>query len=282
MTRPLFSEDVIAAAKSRYAELKARGQDGGGFAARVATTASLPETLPADKIRLTDTIPGGWYWHGIVRCGEALRIVNRDGTHGASLLLWNATEPSERLNPADTIKVQWTARIGKGRVFLSDMGRAIASVLDDTSGGSDFVAGGSTPFSNARKYGDATLFNARDHFLKAAAKYGLGKRDVGPCVTLFAPIVTDDDGSLVWDETADLIGARIDLRAEMNVIAAVANCPHPLSPSDAYGPEPITVTVWRHGSPEPDDLARTGTEEALRTFDNTDQLFEQEAGGSAQ
>ena len=64
---------------------------------------------------------------------------------------------SERINCADTVKVQWSAAISKGRVILSDMGRVFLSLIEDTSGAHDLLAGGSTPASDGRglRRGDA-------------------------------------------------------------------------------------------------------------------------------
>lgn len=261
-----FSPDVIAAAKARYAELKAAGQAEGAFEAR-RDASPQPGDIPEDRIVAADTIPGGWYWHGIVRAGEVLSIANDCGNEGVSLLLWNAHEPSERLNPPDTVKVQWTAAIGRGRVLLSDMGRAMVSVVGGPEGLVDCLSGVSTPHSNALKYGDGTLPAASVHFLRAAAKHGLGKRDVGPAITLFAPVRVGADGALGWDEAARL-SARFDLRAEMDLIAALSNTPHPLGPSASYAPQPVTITVWRADPPGEGDLCRTATPEAARAFQN--------------
>nr|WP_211110447.1 DUF1989 domain-containing protein [Acuticoccus mangrovi] len=238
--------------------MKAAGQTEGAFEARRDAAPRLG-AIPADAARFTDEIPADWYWHGHVAAGEILSIDNPAATPGASLILWSAVDPSERLNPADTIKVQWTAAIGRGRVLLSDMGRAMASVVDGPDAAMDFVAGGSTAFSAG-----PGRFNARDHFIKAAAKHGLGKRDVGPVMSLFAPVVTDAEGNLVWGD-APLAG-RVDLLAEMDLIAAVANCPHPLAPSAEA--RPITITLWRPASAP--DFCRTATPEAERAFINNE------------
>jgi len=262
-----FSPEVIEAAKARYAELKAAGQAEGAFEARRDATPA-PGAIPQASVLAADTIPGGWYWHGIVRAGEMLSVDNTSGNEGVPLLLWNAHDPSERLNPADTVKVQWTAAIGRGRVLLSDMGRAMASVVGGPEGMIDCLSGVSTPHSNALKYGDGTLPAASVHFLRAGAKHGLGKRDVGPAITLFAPVRVGPDGALGWDGETRL-SARIDLRAEMDLIAALSNTPHPLSPSASFAPQPVTVTVWRADPPGIDDLCRTATPEAARAFDNT-------------
>ncbi|MEM8854000.1 MAG: urea amidolyase associated protein UAAP1 [Pseudomonadota bacterium] len=262
-----FSDETIAAAKARYQRLKASGQDAAAFDTRVANTPATPKDV-SGRTRLTETVPGGWYWHGVLAKGEVLRVSSAAPASGVALLLWNAHDTSERVNPADTVKIQWTAHVGKGRVLLSDMGRAIASILSAPAGTLDCVCGASTPWSNRQKYGEDGHFNAHDHFIKAASKHGLGKRDVGPCVHLFSPLRTDGEGGLHWDDGA-AGGGHVDLRAEMTVIAALANCPHPLSPGASYAPQPITVEIWQGDPPADDDLCRTGTDEARRAFINT-------------
>ena len=259
-----MTPETIATAKSRYAALKDAGQTGGAFEA-MRDAAPGPPDAP-DTIVAADTIPGGWYWHGIVRRHDVLRVENPGDNAGVGVLLWSLADPSERLNPPDTIKVQWTAAIGRGRVLLSDMGRAMASVVGGPEGLMDLLASGSSPASNAARHGDPHLPSNADHFVRAAAKYGLGKRDVGPSITLFAPIRADDDGGLSFG-SGDRTG-RFDLRAEFDLIATVSNAPHPLS-GRARNEAPIEVTVWRGDPPADDDFCLTATQEARWAARNT-------------
>lgn len=258
---------TIAAAQARYAALKDAAQADGTFESR-REAAPQPGAIVPLRIVTADAVPGGGYWHGVVRSGEVLSIANAAGNEGVALLLWNAHDPSERLNPPDTVKVQWTAAIGRGRLLLSDMGRAMAAVIGGPEGLIDCIAGVSTPHSNTAKYGDPHLPAASTLFLRAAAKHGLDRRDVGPAITLFAPIRTTPDGALHWDDPVSL-AERFDLRAEMDVLAAVANTPHPLGPARAFAPGSIDITVWRADPPAPDDLCRTATPEAKRAVANT-------------
>jgi uncharacterized protein len=149
------------------------------------------------------------------------------------------------------------------------MGRVLASVTDDTCGHHDSIAGGSTPESNARNYGKAGLRNTRENFLLAASKHGLSPRDVGPCVTFFAPVTTDAEGNFAWREDGLDPGQYIDLRAEMNLIVALSNCPHPLAPG-GWRAEPVRAILWRSPPPEIGDACRNASEEAVRAFVNTD------------
>src|SRR5262245_21247892 len=255
--------------RQRYLELKARAQ--AGNTRRPSSSASAgPVAIPKDAIGVEETIPGGWYWTHRIERGQTLRIEGDAGTEGVSVLMWNAADTSERLNPADTVKVQWTARIGLGKLLLSDMGRVLASITGDSHGLHDCIAGGSTPDSNARKYGGTALHrNTRDNFLLAAAKLGLGPRDVGPCITFFAGVTTDDVGRLVWKSGPD--GApHVDLRAEMDLLVALSNCPHPIAPTRRFEVRPVRAVIWRSPLPAASDFCRTATEEAVRAFENTD------------
>lgn len=233
-----------------------------------------PKKLKAKNIVVQDEIPPGWYWTRRIARGQTLRIVNDGGTHGVSALFWNASDTSERYNAGDTVKVQWTARISRGKLLLSDMGRVLASITDDTCGFHDSVVGGSTRALDDAKFGpDPVRRNSRENFILAAGKHGLGVRDVGPCITFFAPVTTDKKGKFVWQDKALAAGQYVDLRAEMDGIVALSNCPHPLSPANKWQAKPVTVQIWRSPKPEKNDLCRTATEEARRAFENTDAML---------
>lgn len=241
---------------------------------RPATAAAgNPNPLPAARIRHEETIPGGWYWTTRLARGQSLRLVNDFATPGLSLFAWNADDPSERYNAGDTVKIQWHALLTRGKLLFSDMGRVLASITDDSNPVHDALAGGSTAATNATRYGAAITRNTRDNFILAAGKHGLGRRDIGPCVTFFAPVRTDATGGLVWQDGALKPGDYVDLRAEMNLLVALSNCPHPLCPDPVWAPQPVRAILWESDPPGPADFCRTATDEAVRGFDNTDVLF---------
>jgi hypothetical protein len=265
-----LDESTPEAHRARYMELKRN-------AARLN---SVRQKAPSDarpiaeaEIRARETIPGGWYWTGRVERGEVLRIVNASGRAAVSTLLWNADDVSERYNVGDTIKIQWRALLGEGDVLYSDMGRVLASITADSGAGHDALVGGSTSATNAKRYGPAPLRNTRDNFCVAAAKLGLTRRDVMPCLTFFAPVRTTADGSLVWHEGAIESGAFVDLRAEMNLLVALSNCPHPFDPRPDYAPGRVEAIIARGAPIGAADPCRTASEEAVRGFENTDALL---------
>lgn len=261
------TEDIIAENRQRYEALKREGQ---GHAPRALPLPSAQGAAPIDEASILhrETIPGGWYWTTALRPGEALRIALDHGPSSVALVAWNLADPSERLNYADTVKIQWTAALGKGRVLFSDMGRVMLSLIEDSCGAHDALAGGSNAASNAARYGEGPHRNTRDNLVLAALKSGLDRRDIPGLITFFAPVTVGAEGRLAWNEAGRRAVDFVDLRAEMPLQVTLSNCPHPLDPAPDYAPNPVAVTRFRVPEPRADDLCRTATIEAARGFEN--------------
>lgn len=264
------SPEEIAANRARYEEHQKKGLEFAPRALPDASTRPAPE-IARDRIIHREVIPGGWHWTTRVKAGETLRVALEDGFSTVSLVAWSASDPSERLNLPDTVKVQWTTALTKGRVIFSDMGKVMFSITEDSCGAHDCLMGGSTAASNARKYAGANgpaLRNTRDNFVLAATKAGLDKRDIPAALALFAPVRVDAEGRFCW--MADMVSAGdyVDLRAEMDMTVAFSNCPHPLDPNPVYAPNPVTITRVAATAPAEGDLCRTATAEAVRGFEN--------------
>ena len=101
------------------------------------------ETIAPERMLWDDVVgPGGESSHVLPR-GAVVRLTDVDGDACANLLVYNAAQPLERLNVADTVKVQWQAYLGAGSLLLSDMGRVLLSIVADTSGTHDALCGAS-------------------------------------------------------------------------------------------------------------------------------------------
>ncbi|KQY29937.1 urea carboxylase [Caulobacter sp. Root487D2Y] len=234
----------------------------------------LPLGVAAADVVWDETIaPGGYAGRQIAR-GTRLRLTDLAGDASSSLLLFNAERPVERLNIADTLKVQWNGYLGQGRLLLSDMGRVLASLVEDTAGTHDAFCGASNQASNARKYGDGFNHgahpNARDRFSLGVAKFGLGRKDIHPCLNLFKDVRIAQGGETVIDVGPYPPGRLVTLRAEMDLFVVLANCPHVLDPRPAYAVTPLRATAWRGPvTPEADPI-RNATPEGLRAFLNVE------------
>jgi urea carboxylase-associated protein 2 len=241
----------------------------------------LPSGVDAMDVLWDEVVAGGGYTAVLLPVGARLRLVDRDGDTCAALLVHRADRPAERLNVADTVKVQWQAYLGAGALLLSDMGRVLASIVEDTSGRHDALCGTSTLSSNTARYGDGAIDgaspNGRDLLALALLKHGLARRDVAPSINLFkgAPVAADGVVTFDGDQRP---GTAVTLRAELPLLVSIANVAHPLDPRPDHTVTPLRVTAWR-GLPAPaDDPCRIASPEAERAYLNTEQERLREVG----
>lgn len=219
-----------------------------------------------------ETVAGGNYTHRVLARGTELRLTDVHGDACAHLLLYAADRPWERLNAADTVKVQWNAYLGEGVLLLSDQGRVLASVVADTSGRHDALCGTSTLVRNTARYGDGTAQSpspaGRELFKLAAAKNGLEPRDLPPSLSFFQGVEVQGDGTLDFTGSAGP-GGDITLRAEQDVTVLIANAAHPADPRAEYISTPLEVLAWRAAPTRPGDPLWEATPEGRRAFLNT-------------
>src|SRR5258708_2601814 len=263
--------EISDANRRRYEELRAAGQE--------ATPKGLPDATALDAAPIapealisSEEVPADWYTTVRLRRGEALRIIDASGKSSVSMIGWREEDTSERINCADTAKVQWSAALSKGRVILSDMGRVFLSLIEDTSGAHDLLVGGSTPASALAAYGEASR-NTHENFLAAASKLGLGLRDIPPCVSFFAPVSVDAAGRFVWNAGRKRPGDCVDLRAETPLVLLLSNCPHPLDPAQPAANGPVTLVRHRTPPPAAHHPCRTTPPDIVRAFQFTDRLY---------
>jgi len=217
---------------------------------------------------LEETLRGGQAWSRRLARGQILRLTDTAGTACVSALFYNAREPLERYNMADTLKAQYTAFLTAGRVLYSDMGRVLVSLIADSCGWHDTISGCGDAAASEARFGQGGYQelrnefhrNARDNFLIELGKWGLGKRDLVPNVNFFARVSADDSGRIGWVPQNSRPGAFVDLRAEMDTLVVLSNTPHPLDPAPVYGPPPVELSI-RVAAP----IERPGADDPCRT-----------------
>jgi urea carboxylase-associated protein 2 len=234
----------------------------------------LPAGVEPADVLWDEVVAGGGYSAASLPRGARLRLTDLAGDACAGVLLHRADRPAERLNVADTVKVQWQAYLEEGQLLLSDMGRVLAAIVEDTSGQHDTFCGTSNRRTNETRYGDGAPDgpnpNGRDHFGVALAKLGLERRDIAPNVNLFVGTRVDPDGALrLVHESRP--GAHVELRLELPLLVSIVNVPHPLDERAGYTVSPLRVTAWRGDPAAADDPTRSRTPEGERAYLNTEQ-----------
>jgi len=236
---------------------------------------STPYPPPGvDKTTLTwaETVAGGNYTHKVVARGTRIRLTDVTGDACAHVLLYNALEPWERLNVADTVKIPWQAYLTTGHPLLSGDGRVLATIAADDSRRHDALCGTSTAAANQAKYGGSAPQGSspagRELFTLAAAKHGLTRRDIPPSISFFKGVRVEPDGGLTWTGSAGP-GKAVELLAELPLILLIANVPHPVDPRPAYTSGLLRVHAWRSRPTAPGDAWWDAAPEARRAYLNS-------------
>ena len=207
-----------------------------------------PDTASYRKI-----VPSGDYWMHVVKRGQTLRLVDVEGNQAADTLFYNADDPHERYSATDTIREQGNVYIGAGTNILSDLCRPMMTVTADTVGRHDTLGGACATESNTVRYAleKKSMHACRDSYLLALAeneKFGLTKRDIGHNINFFMNVPVTPGGGLTFADGLSAPGKYVELRAVMNVILLISNCPQLNNPCNAYNPTPIEVLVWTEGT----------------------------------
>jgi urea carboxylase-associated protein 1 len=177
-----------------------------------------------------------------------LRIVDLEGNQAVDTLFYNADDTTERYSAADTIRGQQGLYLTTGTELRSTANRTLLTIVADTCGRHDTLGGACSAESNTVRYGHHTkhMHNCRDSFLLAAAQADipLSKRDLTANINFFMNVPVTPEGKLTFEDGVSAGGKYVELRAEMNVLCLISNCPQLNNPCNAYNPTPIRVLVW--------------------------------------
>ena len=188
-------------------------------------------------------IPPGQYWGRVLARGQVLRIVDLEGKQAVDFLCYNAANPEERYNAADTMKYAKTIFLTKGHGIYSDMGRRLLTIVEDTCGRHDTIGGCCSAPSNEMLYGVKNCPGCRENFLTALAAHGLGRRDIVPNINWFMRVPVGSDGGAAIAPGVSPPGCQVALRAEMDALAVISNCPQVNNPCNGFKPTPIRVQI---------------------------------------
>jgi uncharacterized protein len=184
-------------------------------------------------------------WAGVVERGATLQIVDLGGNQAVDCLLYHAHDTSERYSAADTIAAQGSLFLTTGSVLRSCEGRALMTVVADDVGRHDTIGGACSKESNTLRYGHHTRHQHAcvENFLREGAKWGLGKRDLVSNINWYMNVPVEADGTLGIVDGLSAPGLTVSLRAEVDTLVLVSNCPQVNNPCNGFDPTPVRMII---------------------------------------
>ena len=201
-----------------------------------------------DAAVFRQVVPAGEPFMRRVARGQVLRILDLEGNQAVDTLFYTADDTEERYDANNTIRGQNNIYLTAGTTLVSNEGNPMLTITADTCGRHDTLGGACSAESNTVRYAleKRHMHACRDSFLLALAEYdhGMSKRDLPSNINFFMNVPVTPDGRLTFEDGISAAGRYVEMRAEMDVLVLISNCPQLNNPCNAYNPTPVEVLVW--------------------------------------
>jgi len=212
------------------------------------STALTESTLELGSATYRKVVDSGCGYSHLIPKGSVVRIVDREGNQAVDTLFYNAADPSDRYSATDTIAAQNNLYLTTGTRLISSEGHTLLTIVADTCGRHDTLGGACAAESNQVRYAIEKRFmhSCRDSFLLELAEHQphMNKRDITCNINFFMNVPVTTEGGLRFADGISGAGRYVELRAEMDVLMVISNCPQLNNPCNAYNPTPIEVVVF--------------------------------------
>jgi urea carboxylase-associated protein 1 len=215
-----------------------------------AVHTTSPRT-PEQAIFSEDVLAGDFFVHEI-EAGQFMRIVDLEGNQAVDTLFYNAADYADRYSAQDTIRAQANIYLTTGTRLLSTSRNVLLTIVADTCGRHDTLGGACSCESNMVRYAieKRSMHACRQSFLKGALAWSektgreLDKRDLAANINFFMNVPVTPEGKLTFEDGVSDAGKYVELRAEMDTLIAISNCPQLNNPCNAYNPTPVRILIW--------------------------------------
>ncbi len=196
-------------------------------------------------VRLDEIVPARAPWAAVVKAGQTLRMVDLEGNQAIDFLMYALADDAERYSAQDTIAMQGNIFLREGSVLRSNEGRAMAVITGTNVAYHDTIGGACSCESNTLRYGHHTKSQHAcvENFLQANARFGRGKRDMVSNINWFMNVPVEADGALGIVDGISAPGLFVEIRAEMDLVAVVSNCPQINNPCNGFNPTPVRMII---------------------------------------
>ena len=212
------------------------------------STALIESKRNAADASYVVTLPAGEGWLHEIKSGQIFRIVDVEGNQSADTMFYSAENSADRYSAQDTIRAQNNLYLSTGSQLVSNEGNLLLTIVADTCGRHDTLGGACAAESNTVRYAHEKKYmhSCRDTFLHTAihSNRHITKRDITSNINFFMNVPVTADGKLTFADGISGPGKYVEMRAEMDVICLISNCPQLNNPCNAYNPTPLQLVIW--------------------------------------
>lgn len=196
------------------------------------------------KILKEWVIPKQEYAAFTMKQGQVLRFVDVEGQQVPDLVCFNEHDLTDEINMGNSLLLNKRREFIRGNVIYSVVCNPMMTIVDYSNAESYSYGPMCSEEVNRLRYGVPGTRNCRDNFALALAPWGFNARTIPNAFVPFMRVVVEPDGSMEIKEPTSEPGDYYDLRAEMDLLIGISNCPQERNPCNAFNPTPMGVIIW--------------------------------------
>ena len=210
-----------------------------------STTATVATAADFGTELSRETVAARAPWSAVLKAGQVLTIVDLDGNQAVDFLAYAADDTDRAYSAQATLQEQDTVYLTVGSVLRDNESTALLTIIADDCGRHDTLGGACSKESNTLRYGLHTFAQHAcvENFLAEGSRRGLGKRDLVSNINWFMNVPVDPDGALGIVDGISAPGLSVSLRAEVDTLVLVSNCPQINNPCNGFNPSRAEMII---------------------------------------
>lgn len=177
-----------------------------------------------------------------LRAGQRLRIVNVHGKQVADFVAFNAADLDESLSTLHTLVSLERLFPTRGDQLRTNRRRPMVEITRDDTGRHDLLIAACDPWRYEMDFGVTGHRSCSDNFLEALAPWQRARHQLPQPVNFFQNM-SYPEGRVEFGESLAKPGDVVELRALMDLVAAVSACPMDLNPISGFRVSDLALEV---------------------------------------
>ena len=189
------------------------------------------EATEQKRVLRDEILPPGGNLGLEVTTDQRVRLTDLEGGQVPDFFSFNRADPRERLSMFFSRAVNLTWKLTRGHTLYSDGANPMWAIEEDTLDDNYSGGGYCNPRINFVRYGVPDTPSCEANAVAALAPWGLDRYSFNPdtVFNVFMNVAYDPDGRWEIRDPKGRPGDYIELRALMDQIVAISNCPQLLN-----------------------------------------------------
>ena len=160
------------------------------------------------------------------------------------IVCFNVRDHGECLNLGNTMLLNKRRELVTGSVIYSITCRPMMTITGYSNELSYAYGPMCSEELNRIRYGVPNTPNCRGNLAQALGPWGFNYRDIPNAFVPFMNVEVDGKGAMEIKEPTSVAGDFYDLRAEMDLLVGLSNCPQERNPCNGFNPTQMGIIIY--------------------------------------